>query len=136
MRVLLLDDEPSAAALCEALHAHVADLRRAPARVRDPASLLDVEQPDVIVLGPAGRGELARVMAAVGGRTPPVPVVVVGEHDRAEAAIDDLKGGATDYVMPGAPGTAARVGAAAFAPEPPRRVALPAPPHQALARPR
>src|SRR5215468_10239672 len=127
MRVLLLDDEPSAAALYEALHAHVADLRRAPARVRDPASLLDVEQPDVIVLGPAGRAELARVMAAVGGRTPPVPVVVVGEHDRAEAAIDALKGGATDYVMLGAPGIAARVGAAACSTTPSRRVAFPAP---------
>src|SRR5262245_3587116 len=127
MRVLLLDDEPSAATLCEALRAHVPDLRRSPARVRDPASLLDVERPDVIVLGPAGRAELPRLMAAVGERTPPVPVVVVGEHDRAEAAIDALKGGATDYVMLGAPGIAARVGAAAGSTAPPRRGAFSAP---------
>jgi two-component system NtrC family response regulator len=126
MRVLLLDDEPSATTLCEALRAHVADLRRASASVHDPGSLLDVERPDVVVLGPTGRGELGRVMAAVGGRTTPVPVVVVGEHDRAEAAIDALKSGASDYVMLGAPEIGARVGAAAACAAP--RVARPAPP--------
>jgi DNA-binding NtrC family response regulator len=126
MRVLLLDDEPSAGRLCDALRAHVADLRRAPAIIRDPASLLDAERPDVVVLGPSRRAELARLMEAIGARTPAVPVVVVGEEDRAEAAIDALRAGAADYVTVDAPEIGARVGAA-LSTAAPRRLVHPAP---------
>src|SRR5262249_12598306 len=59
-------------------------------------------------------------------RTPAVPVVVVGEEDRAEAAIDALRAGAADYVTVDAPEIGARVGAA-LSTAAPRRLVHPAP---------
>src|SRR5262249_20850902 len=135
MRVLLLDDEPSAGPLCDALRAHVADLRRAPPIVRDPAALLDVERPDVVVLGPSRRTELARLMEAIGARVPAVPVVVVGVEGRAGAAGDAPRGGAADHVTPGAPEVGARLAAAPASAGPQRllpRAPSPRPPAAGL----
>src|SRR5262249_58331333 len=116
MRVLLLDDEPSAAALREAMRARPdAELRRAPAATSAVAALVDVERPQVAILGPAaaGRPDVAGVIAALAER---IPVVVVGEHDRAAAAVSALKAGAADYVPLGAPDLAERVATAAEGP--------------------
>ena len=120
MRVLLFDDDPTARALSEALRAHGVDVRGAPASSRDPGALVAVEHPDVIVLGPAARAELARLMAAVSAQAPAPPVVVVGEQDRAEAALEALRTGAIDYLAFGAPEIAARVAAAGSPPAPAR----------------
>ena len=120
MRVLLFDDDPTARALSEALRPHAADVRSAPASSRDPGALVAAEPPDVIVLGPAARAELARLMAAFAAHAPAPPVVVVGEHDRAEAALEALRTGAIDYVAFGAPEIGARVAAAGAQPTPAR----------------
>src|SRR5262245_47225770 len=109
MRVLLLDDEPSAAALREAMRARPdAELRRAPAATSGVAALVDAERPQVVILGPvaAGRPDVAGVIATLAER---IPVVAVGERDRAAAAEWALKAGATDYVALGARDLAARV---------------------------
>ena len=116
MRVLLLDDEPSAAALREAMRTRPdAELRRAPAATSGVAALVDVERPQVVILGPvaAGRPDVAGVIATLAER---IPVVVVGECDRAAAAVWALKAGAADYVALGAPDLAERVATAAEGP--------------------
>jgi DNA-binding NtrC family response regulator len=120
MRVLLFDDDPTARALTVALRPHAAGVRSAPAGSRDPAALLAVEHPDVVVLGPAAHAELARLMAAISAHVPAPPVVVVGEHDRAEAAIEALRAGAIDYVALGASEIGARVVTAGSHPAPSR----------------
>ena len=103
MRVLLFDDDPTARALTAALRPHAAGVRSAPAGSRDPAALLAVEHPDVVVLGPAAHAELARLMAAISAHVPAPPVVVVGEHDRAEAALEALRAVATRAPISEAP---------------------------------
>ncbi len=124
MRVLVVDDEPSVVAVCEALSARApgarvpAALRRAPAAAADRSALVDAEHPAVVVLGPAAaaRADLAEVIGTLAAR---VPVVVVGERDQAAAAVAALKAGAADYVMLGAPDLADRIWAAARLAEPP-----------------
>jgi two-component system response regulator PilR (NtrC family) len=116
MRVLLLDDEPSGAPLRDALHARpLTELRQAPAATTAPAALAASEQADVVVIGPAAaaRADLGGVIATFADR---LPVVVVGEHDQAAAAVAALKAGAADYVALGAHDLAARVAAAAEQP--------------------
>jgi len=116
MRVLLLDDEPSAAPLHDALRACPrTELRRSTAATASPAALADVERADVVVLGPAaaGRADLGDVIAAFADR---LPVVVVGERDQAAAAVAALKAGAADYVALSALDLAERVAAAAQQP--------------------
>jgi DNA-binding NtrC family response regulator len=113
MRVLLLDDEPSAAALREAMRARPdTELRRAPASTTAVAALADVERSHVVILGPAaaGRPDVASMIGALAER---VPVVVVGERDRAAAAVSALKAGAADYLALGASDLAERVATAA-----------------------
>jgi len=116
MRVLLLDDEPSAAPLHDALRACPrTELRRSTAATASPAALADVERADVVVLGPAAaaRADLGDVIAAFADR---LPVVVVGERDQAAAAVAALKAGAADYVALSALDLAERVAAAAQQP--------------------
>jgi two-component system, NtrC family, response regulator PilR len=116
MRVLLLDDEPSAAPLHDALRARPhTELRRSTAATTSPAALADVERADVVVLGPAAaaRADLGDVIAAFADR---LPVVVVGERDQAAAAVAALKAGAADYVALSALDLAERVAAAAQQP--------------------
>jgi len=116
MRVLLLDDEPSAAPLHDALRARPhTELRRSTAATGSPAALADVERADVVVLGPAAaaRADLGDVIGAFADR---LPVVVVGERDQAAAAVAALKAGAADYVILSALDLAERVAAAAQQP--------------------
>src|SRR5262245_20796511 len=112
MRVLVIDDEPFVGALRAALSGHTeASLRRA-SPGREPDALLGSDRPAVVIVGPATAehedvGELIRSLA---GR---VPVVVVGEHDRAAAAVGALRAGALDYLTLAAPDLADRIVAAA-----------------------
>src|SRR5262245_49650339 len=118
MRVLVVDDDPSVATLCETLRAQDDALpRRAPAAAADRPGLLDAERAAVVVLGPAAsdRPDLAQVIDALASR---VPVVVVGRHDAAAAAVTALKAGAADYLTLAAPDLGARIVAAARVPEP------------------
>jgi DNA-binding NtrC family response regulator len=118
MRVLVVDDDPSVATVCEALRTHDDALpRRAPAGAADRPGLLDAEHAAVVVLGPAAtdRPDLEEVIHALAAR---VPVVVVGRHDAAAAAVSALKAGATDYLTLAAPDLGVRIVAAARAPEP------------------
>jgi DNA-binding NtrC family response regulator len=117
MRVLLLDDEPSAAPLHDALRAHPrTELCRATAAGGSPGALADADRADVVVLGPAAaaRADLGDVIAAFADR---LPVVVVGERDQAAAAVAAMKAGAADYVALSALDLAERVAAAAQQPE-------------------
>jgi DNA-binding NtrC family response regulator len=109
MRVLLLDDEPSAAVLRDAIRARPeVELRRASGAASAPAAIVDAERPHVVVLGPvvAGRADVAAVIGALAAR---VPVVVVGARDQAAAAVAALKAGAADYVALGALDLAERI---------------------------
>jgi two-component system, NtrC family, response regulator PilR len=109
MRVLLLDDEPSAAVLRDAIRGHPeVELRRASGAASAPAALVDAERPHVVVLGPvaAGRSDVAAVIGALAER---VPVVVVGARDQAAAAVAALKAGAADYIALGALDLAERI---------------------------
>src|SRR5262245_17782481 len=118
MRVLVVDDDPSVATVCEALRARDDALpRRVPATAADRPALLDAEHAAVVVLGPgvAGRLDLVQVIDGLATR---VPVVVVGQHDAAAAAVVALKAGAADYLTLAAPDLGARIMAAARAPEP------------------
>jgi len=118
MRVLVVDDDPSVATLCETLRALDDTLpRRAPAAAADRPGLLDAERAAVVVLGPAAtdRPDLTQVIDALASR---VPVVVVGRHDAAAAAVTALKAGAADYLTLAAPDLGARIVAAARVPEP------------------
>ena len=100
MRVLLLDDEPSAARAprravrAPAAPSCVGRLQPAAPRMRSPAPI----GADVVVVGPAAaaRADLGDVIAALADR---VPVVVVGERDQAAAAVAAMKAGAADYVV-------------------------------------
>ena len=117
MRVLLLDDEPSAAPLHDALRARPrTELCRATAASGSPDALAGADRADVVVLGPtaAARADLGDVIAAFADR---VPVVVVGERDQAAAAVAAMKAGAADYVALSALDLAERVAAAAQQPE-------------------
>ncbi len=118
MRVLVVDDEPSVATVCEALRrqAHAAP-RRAPAAAADRDGLIDTERPDVVVLGPAtaARPDLAQVLEVLAAQ---VPVVVVGERDLAAAAVTALKAGAADYLTLATPDLADRIAAVGRAAEP------------------
>jgi DNA-binding NtrC family response regulator len=117
MRVLLLDDEPSAAPLHDALRARPrTELCRATAAGGSPGALADADRADVVVLGPAAaaRADLGDVIAAFADR---LPVVVVGERDQAAAAVAAMKAGAADYVALSALDLAERVAAAAQQPE-------------------
>jgi DNA-binding NtrC family response regulator len=116
MRVLLLDDEPSAAPLHDALRARPrTELCRATATGGSPGALADADRADVVVLGPAAaaRADLGDVIAAFADR---LPVVVVGERDQAAAAVAAMKAGAADYVALSALDLAERVAAAAQQP--------------------
>ena len=116
MRVLLLDDEPSAAPLHDALRARPrTELCRATAAGGSPGALGDADRADVVVLGPAAaaRADLGDVIAAFADR---LPVVVVGERDQAAAAVAAMKAGAADYVALSALDLAERVAAAAQQP--------------------
>jgi DNA-binding NtrC family response regulator len=116
MRVLLLDDEPSAAPLDDALRARPrTELCRATAAGGSPGALADADRADVVVLGPAAaaRADLGDVIAAFADR---LPVVVVGERDQAAAAVAAMKAGAADYVALSALDLAERVAAAAQQP--------------------
>jgi DNA-binding NtrC family response regulator len=116
MRVLLLDDEPSAAPLHDALRARPrTELFRATAAGGSPGALGDADRADVVVLGPAAaaRADLGDVIAAFADR---LPVVVVGERDQAAAAVAAMKAGAADYVALSALDLAERVAAAAQQP--------------------
>jgi two-component system response regulator AtoC len=118
MRVLVVDDEPSVVTLCNALRARAGGApRRAPAAAADRPTLLDAERPGVVVLGPTA-ARRPDVAALIGGFAPRVPVVVVGEHDQAAAAVAALKAGAADYLTLTAPDLVDRVAAAARIDEP------------------
>src|SRR5262245_56910063 len=118
MRVLVVDDEPSVATVCEALRAQDDALPgRAPTAAAARPGLRAAEREAVTVPGPAvtDRPDLALVIDALAAR---VPVVVVGRHDAADAAVAALKAGAADYLTLAAPDLGARMVAAARAPEP------------------
>jgi DNA-binding NtrC family response regulator len=118
MRVLVVDDEPSVVTVCEVLRARLhGALRRVPAAAADRLALLDAERAGVVVLGPAaaGREDVQEVIGALAAR---VPVVVVGERDRAASAVAALKAGAVDYLTLGMPDLADRILAVARSAEP------------------
>jgi two-component system response regulator PilR (NtrC family) len=118
MRVLVVDDEPSVATVCEALRSRgSAVARHVPAASVDRPGLLDTEHPAVLVLGPAvaERPDLEQVIDALAAR---VPVVVVSNRDVAAAAVAALKAGAADYLTLTTRDLADRVTAAARIPEP------------------
>src|SRR5262245_47802595 len=118
MRVLVVDDEPSVVAVCEALRARLHGTpRRAPVAALDRPALLDADRPAVVVLGPAAtaREDAADVIGALAAR---VPVVIVGERDCAAAAVAALKAGAADYLTLGTPDLADRILAVAGSAEP------------------
>ncbi len=108
MRVLLVDDDPSARVLHDMLRPHARIALRAVAEaVARGDALLDDAAAALVVIGPtAGDDAVAALLAILGGRA---AVVVVGSRDRAAAAVAALKGGAMDYLMLDAPDLADRL---------------------------
>jgi DNA-binding NtrC family response regulator len=99
--------------LCDVLRARAGGApRRVPAAAAGRPTLLDGQRPSVLVLGPATarRADLAVV---IGDLASHAPVVVVGEHDQAAAAVAALRAGAADYLTLAAPDLVERIAAAA-----------------------
>ena len=101
VRILIVDDEPLRVAALIAAARQACPAAHVTSTAGDPEAATDDARPRLVIIGPAraDRPAPADLVRTLRARRPDLAVLVVSSRDTADAAVDAMKAGASDYLV-------------------------------------